>query len=87
MALLLVLLPIVGAAVALAISSNRIRPWILPLTGLSHLIAVFYVMQLPEVEMFSQTLKLDPVGRVRVASAPRGGPRTSLRWIRYAGAS
>jgi hydrogenase-4 component F len=64
MALLLVLLPILGAATALAIPSNRYRPWILPLTGFTHLLAVIYTMGLPEVEMFSQTLKLDPVGRV-----------------------
>jgi hydrogenase-4 component F len=54
----------VGAAAALAISSNRYRPWILPLTGLTHLVLVIFVMQMPVVEMFSQTLKLDPVGRV-----------------------
>ena len=64
MALLLVLLPILGAVAALAIPSNRIRPLILPLTGFAHIVAVIFTMQMPEVEMFSQTLKLDPVGRV-----------------------
>jgi hydrogenase-4 component F len=64
MALLLILLPLLGSAAALAIASNRLRPLVLPATGLAHIVAVIFAMQQPEVEMFSQALRLDPVGKV-----------------------
>ncbi|MCE9525190.1 MAG: hypothetical protein K8R36_03955 [Planctomycetales bacterium] len=64
MALLLVLLPLLGSSVALAISSIRLRPLVLPATGLVHIVAVIVALQQPEVEMFSQALRLDPIGKV-----------------------
>src|SRR4051812_19932768 len=67
MAYLLVLIPLIGAAAAFAVPSERWRPWLLPLGGLIHLLASLYAVSLPEeapVMALDGWLLLDPLGRV-----------------------
>jgi hydrogenase-4 component F len=66
MAYLLVLIPLLAAAAAFAVPSERWRPWLLPLGGLVHLLAVLYALSGPAdaVSGLDGWLLLDPLGRV-----------------------
>jgi hydrogenase-4 component F len=64
MAALLVCIPIAWALVALAIPSNRWRPWVLPLGGISHLVMTVVVLQGPQLRGFYGWLSLDPLGKI-----------------------
>jgi len=64
MALVLILLPLVMAAVAAAVASNRLRPWLLPLTASTHLGTTAFVLTRPDLMRTSPWLVLDPPGRV-----------------------
>lgn len=64
MAELLVCVPIVWALIALAIPSNRWRPWILPLGGISHLVMTVSALQEPQLRGFYGWLNLDPLGKI-----------------------
>ncbi len=64
MAELLVCLPIAWAAVAFMVASNRWRPWLLPLCGLSHLALTLRALDEPRLTGFDNWLNLDPLGKV-----------------------
>src|ERR1700730_16362401 len=66
MALSLILVPLVLAAVALAVPSNRWRPWLLPLAALAHLLLVVRALWGPPVSQLEGWLVLDPLGKVRL---------------------
>jgi hydrogenase-4 component F len=67
MALVLILFPVLMAAVAWAIPSNRWRPWVLPMTGLAHTVLVGLALTHPEWTIRSTWLVLDPPGRLVLA--------------------
>jgi hydrogenase-4 component F len=62
MALAMILLPIVMALAAFVVPSNRIRPWILPLTAAAHLVLVIAYIIKPEVAGLGSWLALDAPG-------------------------
>jgi hydrogenase-4 component F len=64
MAFALILLPVVMAGLAMAIPSNRVRPWLIPLTGLAHLILTIWTLRNPELQAPVGWLVLDPPGRL-----------------------
>ena len=66
MAELLVFLPMVWAALAFAVASNRLRPWLLPMCALTHLGLTVRALQPgePRVTGFDNWLNLDPLGKV-----------------------
>ena len=64
MAFALILLPLAMAGLAAAVPSNRLRPWLLPLTALAHLVMTLIVLARPELRTASAWLVLDPVGQV-----------------------
>ncbi len=66
MAYLLVLLPLLAAALTFAAPSDRVRPWLLPLGALAHLLATLFAVSLPgsEVAGLDGWLLLDPLGRL-----------------------
>jgi hydrogenase-4 component F len=64
MALALVLVPLVLAAVAFAVPSERWRPWLVPLGGAAHLALVLLALGRPMVGAFDGWLLLDPLGRL-----------------------
>lgn len=64
MAALLVCVPLAWALVALAIPSNRWRPWVLPLAGISHLVMTVAALQESQLRGFYGWLNLDPLGKI-----------------------
>src|SRR5215208_2561207 len=62
--LLLVCLPLGFAAIALAVPSNRWRPWVLPLGSLAHLLLTLNVLPLSERTDLDEWLLLDPLGKI-----------------------
>lgn len=67
MAYLLIAFPLVVAAAAFALPSNRWRPWLLPLGGSGHLALIGYVLAAPPAEFAPGAagwLALDPVGKL-----------------------
>src|SRR5262249_32838325 len=63
-ALALILVPLAAAAVALAVPSNRGRPWLLPLAALAHLLLTSRALWGPPVAVPGGWLVLDPLGKV-----------------------
>jgi hydrogenase-4 component F len=63
-ALALILVPLVLAAAALAVPSNRGRPWLLPLATLQHLLLTASALWGPPVAVPGRWLVLDPLGKV-----------------------
>ncbi|MFH0879288.1 MAG: proton-conducting transporter membrane subunit [Lentisphaerota bacterium] len=65
MDLALILFPLIMALVAFAIPSNRLRPWILPVTGAGHLALTLHTLIAAPVRVFcAPWLTLDPLGRL-----------------------
>jgi hydrogenase-4 component F len=64
MALALILLPLLMAAIAAAVPSNRWRPWLLPLTATAHVAIVFYVLATADLTIVAPWLVLDPPGTI-----------------------
>jgi hydrogenase-4 component F len=64
MALFLVLVPLVAAALAAAVPSNRWRPWLLPMGAVAHLVLVAVALRSPAVSAWDGWLVLDPLGKV-----------------------
>ncbi len=64
MALALMLLPLLMAAMAAAVPSNRGRPWLLPLTGTAHTALTVCTLLWHDVSRGNGWLMLDPPGRV-----------------------
>lgn len=64
MGFVLIFLPLAMAGLALAVPSNRLRPWLVPLTGVMHAGLTAYVLLHPEAAVATPWLILDPLGRV-----------------------
>lgn len=64
MAFVMILFPLMMAAVALAVPSNRLRPWLLPLTAVIYSAATGFVLTRPDLMRTTQWLILDPPGRI-----------------------
>ena len=60
---LLIILPLVGAAVAVAWPSNRTRPWLLPAFGLVHVGLTFWLLVNPPPVGRDSWLAFDPLAR------------------------
>jgi hydrogenase-4 component F len=56
------LFPLVMAAVAAAVPSNRLRPWLLPVTAAAHLAMTVFVLIRPDARVSAAWLVLDPAG-------------------------
>jgi hydrogenase-4 component F len=62
-ALLLILVPLVGAAIAAAWPDNRSRPWLLPFFGLLHVALTFWLFIRPPAVAPDAWLGFDPLAR------------------------
>jgi hydrogenase-4 component F len=67
MALLLIAVPLVAAALAVLVSSDRWRPWLMPVACLGHAVLVVVALQGPPVTALGNWLVLDPLGKVFLA--------------------
>jgi hydrogenase-4 component F len=61
--LLLIIVPLVGAALAALWPSNRTRPWFLPCIGLAHLVLTFWLFLHPPIVAPDAWLGFDPLAR------------------------
>jgi hydrogenase-4 component F len=61
--LLLISVPLVGAAVAAVWPSNRTRPWLLPVVGVAHVVLAFWLLIVPPEVAPGAWLAFDPVAR------------------------
>lgn len=61
--LLIIFIPLVGAAISLAWPNNRTRPWFLPAVGLVHVFLVFLLLQDPPTVSPTAWLGFDPLAR------------------------
>lgn len=68
MAFVLILFPLVLAALALVIPSNRARPWLLPVNALVHAASTVMVILHPEWGSNTPWLVLDPVSTIILIS-------------------
>ena len=66
MMLLLIILPLAGAAIAFAIPSNRYRPWLLPLTAIAHLSVCAWLLPQGSQWTLDRWLAIDPLSRLFV---------------------
>jgi hydrogenase-4 component F len=64
MAFVMILFPLLTAAVAAAIPSNRFRPWLLPAAGIIHLGMTAFVLTRPDLMKCDTWLVLDPAARI-----------------------
>jgi hydrogenase-4 component F len=64
MAFALIFLPILMAALAVAVPSNHLRPWLLPVTGSAHLALTLATLARPEWTTSAAWLVLDPLGKL-----------------------
>jgi hydrogenase-4 component F len=64
MAFAMILFPLVMAAIAAGVPSNRLRPWVLPVAGVAHLAMTVAVLARPSLAVSGPWLVLDPPGRV-----------------------
>jgi hydrogenase-4 component F len=68
MAILLIAFPLAMAALTFAVPSNRLRPWLLPVGGLGHLVlvlgAILQPKDAPAVSGLGGWLLLDPLGKL-----------------------
>jgi hydrogenase-4 component F len=60
----MILFPLMMAAIALAFPSNRLRPWLLPLTAVIYSATTVFVLMRPELMVTAKWLILDPPGRI-----------------------
>jgi len=61
--LLLIIVPLMGAALAALWPSNRTRPWLLPVIGLVHVVLVFWLFVNPPLVGPGDWLGFDPLAR------------------------
>ncbi|HZM05967.1 MAG TPA: proton-conducting transporter membrane subunit [Candidatus Saccharimonadales bacterium] len=61
--LLLIIVPLLGAALAAVWPSNRTRPWLLPVVGVIHVALVFWLFVNPPVVAPDAWLGFDPLAR------------------------
>ena len=64
MAFYMILFPLLMAVVAAIVPSDRIRPWLLPVTGAGHLTMVLLTLALPGLAGKTGWLVLDPLGKI-----------------------
>lgn len=64
MAFAMILFPLVMAGLAAAVPSNRLRPWLLPVTAVAHFGATVFVLTRPDLMKAAEWLVLDPPGRI-----------------------
>jgi hydrogenase-4 component F len=64
MAFALIFLPVLMAALAAAVPSNRLRPWLLPVTATAHLALTLVTLARPELTTSAAWLVLDPLGKL-----------------------
>lgn len=64
MAFALIFLPLLMAALAAAVPSNRLRPWLLPLTASMHLALTVFTLVDPDRCTAAAWLVLDPLGKL-----------------------
>ncbi len=67
MLIVLIVAPLIAAALTFTIPSNRLRPWMLPVAGAVQLVLVFQQIQQPPLSpahQFEKWLVLDPLGKV-----------------------
>ncbi|HDS17213.1 MAG TPA: hydrogenase [Proteobacteria bacterium] len=64
MALALILLPLAMAALAMVVTSNYWRPWLMPVTALAHTAGTVLVLIFPQWGSRTPWLVLDPVGAI-----------------------
>lgn len=64
MAFAMILLPLLMAAIAAAVPSNRWRPCLLPVTAMAHLAMTIVVLTRPSLAFSAVWLVLDPLGRI-----------------------
>jgi len=64
MAVVMILFPLLMAAIAMAVPSNRLRPWLLPVAAVAHLAATVWVLTHPGLMVTAAWLVLDPPGRI-----------------------
>jgi hydrogenase-4 component F len=67
MALALLVIPLVVALVALAIPSDRVRPYVLPVAGAAHLAVTVRALGATDVSALGNLLELDPTSKVVLA--------------------
>src|SRR5436305_1288476 len=64
MPIVLIAIPLIAAAIAAVVPSNRLRPWVLPPAGVAHVVASFYAVWGHQPESITRWLALDPPGRL-----------------------
>jgi hydrogenase-4 component F len=64
MSVALILLPLLATAIAAAIRSNELRPWLLPPVAVAHLALTVTALLHPERIVVNPWLALDPPGRI-----------------------
>jgi hydrogenase-4 component F len=64
MALFLIGFPLVAAGLALLVPGNRLRPWLLPVAALGHLLLTLAALVHPPGSALGNWLVLDPLGKV-----------------------
>lgn len=64
MAFALIFFPLMMAAIALGVPSNRLRPWLLPVTAVIYSATTVFVLTRPDLMMTNEWLILDPPGRL-----------------------
>ncbi|MDR2850190.1 MAG: hydrogenase [Verrucomicrobiota bacterium] len=62
MAFLFIFVPLLLAALAAAVPSNRARPWLLPAAGVAHAALTLSVWMRPDLRTTAEWLVLDPLG-------------------------
>ncbi|MDA1053730.1 MAG: proton-conducting transporter membrane subunit [Planctomycetota bacterium] len=67
MLLLLILIPLVAAAISFAIPDNKARPWLLPLTAAIHLGLAAWLLPQGDQWLFGRWLAIDPLSRLFIA--------------------
>lgn len=64
MAFVMIFFPLMMAAIAVAVPSNRLRPWLLPITAIVHLGMTALVLSRPDLTVTTAWLILDPLGKI-----------------------
>ena len=64
MMLLLFLLPLAAAGLAFVMPSNRWRPWVLPVTGLAHMVVAGWVLAQGDQWALDRWIAVDPLSRL-----------------------
>lgn len=64
MSVALILLPALAAAIAAAVPSNRLRPWLLPPVAAAHLAVTILALLRPQSVAVTRWLELDPPGQI-----------------------